>query len=132
MTTQSNSRDSAVLLVGRILLAALFLVSAITKVMAPEAIQGYIASVGLPFPALLFYVTVVFEITAALLLVIGFRIPLVALALAGFSVATALVFHHSLGNPNELAHFLKNLAVAGGLLQLVPARRSLNVAAGRS
>lgn len=58
------------------------------------------------------------EVLGGLLLIAGYRTRLVALALAGFAVATALTFHTALADPNQMFHFLKNLAVAGGLLQV--------------
>jgi putative oxidoreductase len=124
MNPRTTSPANAFVPTGRLLLAALFVVSAITKLAAPSAIQGYIASVGLPFPVILFWGTVLFEVFAGLALAAGYQTRWVALALAAFTVVTAAVFHNALGNPNELAHFLKNLAVAGGLLQLAAASAS--------
>ena len=124
MTPRTTSPSKAFVLTGRLLLAALFVVSGVTKLSAPSAIQGYIASVGLPFPEILFWGTVLFEVFAGLLLAAGYQTRWVALALAAFTVVTAAVFHNALGNPNELAHFLKNLAVAGGLLQVAAAAAS--------
>ena len=54
-----------------------------------------------------------------MLLIAGFQAPSVALALAAFSVATALPFHRDFANQNQVIHFLKNLAIAGGFLDIV-------------
>jgi putative oxidoreductase len=58
------------------------------------------------------------ELGGGLALVLGYRTRIVALLLAAFSVVTALVFHHAIGDQNQMFHLLKNIAVAGGLLQV--------------
>src|SRR5207253_847279 len=100
-------------------LATIFLVSAFGKLAAPGPTQGYIASAGLPLPLLSYVAGVVIELGGGLMLLIGYRTRLAATLLAAFSVISAIVFHHALGDQNQLFHFLKNLAMAGGLLQVV-------------
>ena len=114
MSTSNVNVQPAVAAAGRILLAALFLVSGVQKLFVPGMIQGYIASVGLPFPSLVYVLTVVIEIGAGALLLVGFRTRLMAWILAAFTVAAALIFHRALGDPNQFVHFMKNLAIAGG------------------
>ena len=118
MSTSSLNVQPAVAAAARVLLAALFLVSGVEKVFAPAMIQGYIASAGLPFPPLVYAITVVIEVGAGALLLVGFRTRLMAAVLAAFTVAAALIFHRALGDPNQFVHFLKNLAIAGGLLHV--------------
>jgi putative oxidoreductase len=118
MSTSTVNAQPAVAAAGRVLLAALFLVSGIQKLFVPAMIQGYIASVGLPFPPLVYAITVVIELGAGALLLVGFRTRLVAWVLAAFTVAAALLFHRALGDPNQFAHFMKNLAIAGGLVHI--------------
>jgi putative oxidoreductase len=109
---------NAISLGGRVLLAAIFVLSGLGKIFAPEATQGYIASAGLPFPQLAFVAAVAVEIGGGLLLAVGYKTRLAAIVLAVFSVATALIFHSAVGDQNEFIHLLKNLAIAGGLLQV--------------
>ena len=104
--------------VGRVLLALIFILSGIGKIGAPEATQGYIASVGIPIPTLAFLAAIVAEVGGGALLLVGYRARLVSLLLAAFTVATALLFHSNFGDQNQMIHFLKNLAIAGGLLQV--------------
>ncbi|CAG2142849.1 Inner membrane protein YphA [Cupriavidus yeoncheonensis] len=104
--------------VGRILIAAIFLISGLGKLMAPGATMAYIASLGLPAPLLGFLGALVLELAGAVLLVIGYRTRIVALLLAAYAVVTALIFHHALADQNQMFHFLKNFAMAGGLLQV--------------
>jgi len=106
-------------LVGRILIAAIFLLSGLSKLTAPTATIGYIASAGLPAPTLAYGVALATELGGGLLLVLGYRTRLVAAALAVFAIATALGFHHDFADQNQFTHFFKNLAMAGGLLQVV-------------
>jgi len=119
MNTTIDNKNSVLPFVGRILLAAIFIVSSLGKIAAPEATQGYIASVGLPAPLLGYLAAVAIELGGGLLLLAGYRTRAVALGLAVFSIVSALIFHHALGDQNQLFHFLKNLAMAGGLIQVV-------------
>ena len=122
MNTSTSSPSAAVAalpLIGRLLIATIFLVSAFGKLAAPSGTIGYIASVGLPAPTLAYAAALATELGGGLLLVLGYRTRLVALGLAIFSVVSALFFHNALGDQNQMFHFLKNLAMAGGLLQFV-------------
>jgi putative oxidoreductase len=119
MNTISENKNSVLPLVGRILLAAIFIISGLGKIAAPEATQGYIASVGLPAPLLGYLAAIVIELGGGVLLLAGYRTRVAAAGLAVFSVVSALLFHNALGDQNQLIHFLKNLAMAGGLIQVV-------------
>ena len=103
---------------GRALMATIFLVSGFGKLAAHDATLGYIQSVGLPMPQGAYALAVLVEIGGGLLLLVGYRTRLTALVLAAFSVATAVGFHAQFGDQNQTIHFLKNLAIAGGLLQV--------------
>jgi putative oxidoreductase len=119
MTITSDRSNTVLPLVGRVLLAAIFLVSAFGKLSAPGPTQGFIASVGLPMPVLSYVAAVIIELGGGLMLLTGYRTRLAATMLAAFSVISAFVFHHALGDQNQLFHFLKNLAMAGGLVQVI-------------
>ncbi len=105
-------------LAGRVLLAALFLFFGFGKAADPAGTIGYIGSVGLPFPPAAYAAGVALELGGGLALLLGYRARLAAAALAIFSVVTALAFHSDLADQNQLIHFFKNLALAGGLLQV--------------
>ena len=107
--------------VGRALLGVLFLVSGVQKLFVPDMIQGYIGSVGLPFPSLVYAITIVIEVGAGALLLVGFRTRIMAWILAVFTVAAAFLFHRNFGDPNQAVHFMKNLAITGGLLHVAAA-----------
>jgi putative oxidoreductase len=113
------SQTNSIAAVGRLLLAIVFILSGLGKIASPEATQGYIASAGLPLPLLSYLIAIVMELGGGVLLVFGYRTRIVALALAAFTVSTALVFHNDFADQNQMIHFLKNISIAGGLLQAV-------------
>jgi putative oxidoreductase len=110
--------DTALAAGGRLLIAALFLLSGIGKIAAPAMVQGYIASTGLPAPLIAYLIAIITEVGGGLILAVGFQTRIVALILAAFSLAAALVFHNKLADPNEMIHFWKDIAIVGGLLQV--------------
>ena len=103
--------------VGRVLIAAIFLLSGIAKVSAYADTQSYMAAMGVPGAAL--PLVIAFEIGAAVAIIIGWQTRWVAMALAGFSVVTAVLFHGELGDQTQFIMFMKNIAIAGGFLFLV-------------
>lgn len=115
----STSTSNALPLIGRVGIATIFLLSGISKLTAPAATVGYISSVGLPLPELSLALAVLIEIVGGVALVLGYRTRSVAALLAAFSIVTALVFHCELGDQNQFIHFFKNVAIAGGLLNVV-------------
>ncbi|HTF65127.1 MAG TPA: DoxX family protein [Edaphobacter sp.] len=104
--------------VGRILIAALFLISGLGKIAAPAMMQGIIAGAGLPFPLLALLVAIVIEVVGGILLILGYQSRIVASVMAVFTVAAALGFHRNFADQNAMAHFLKNISITGGLLQI--------------
>ena len=103
---------------GRLLMSLIFILSGVGKLAAPAATIGYIASTGLPLATLGYAAAVIVELGGGLLLLAGYQTRIVAVVLALFSIVTGLVFHHTFGDQNQMIHFMKNLAMAGGLLQV--------------
>ncbi len=104
---------------GRLLLAILFVSAGASKLASPAMTQGYIASHGLPVPLLSYIVAVAIEFGGGLLLIVGYQTRIVAAILAIFTVVTALVFHSNFADQNMMIHFMKNISITGGLLQVV-------------
>ena len=104
---------------GRLLIGVPFAMSGLSKLAAYGATTAMIGAVGLPVPPLAFAVAVAVELGGGLLLIAGFQTRIVAIALAVFSLATALSFHSNFADQNQMIHFLKNVMMAGGLLQVV-------------
>jgi len=105
-------------LAGRTLIALPFLISGIAKIAAPAATLAYIASAGLPLPLASYAIAVAVEVGGSLLLLFGVNTRLVALAMAVFTLATAAAFHTNFADQNQMIHFLKNLMITGGLLNV--------------
>lgn len=115
--------DKHLSLVGRLLLAFLFLPAGIGKLMGFAGTAGYIASKGLPLPELGAVIAIVVEIGGGLALIAGFGTRYAALALALFTLVASYFFHAYWGMPADMARmqqlmFNKNIAVVGGLLLL--------------
>ncbi len=104
--------------VGRLMIGLPFAMSGLGKLASYGATTGMISAVGLPFPPLAFAVAVAVELGGGLLLIAGYRARFVAIALAAFSLATAVSFHNNFADQNEMIHFLKNVMIAGALLQI--------------
>lgn len=115
----TSTPSDAAALAGRLLLSAIFTISGLSKLAAPAATIGYIGSVGLPLAPLGFALAVAVEVLGGFALIAGYRSRLVAAVLAVFTLATALVFHNDLADQNQFIHFFKNIAIVGGLLQVV-------------
>jgi len=103
-------------LLGRLLMSAIFIWSGYDKLIAPGGKQAYFAQLGLPLPAIAWAVTVVVEFIGGLALLIGVQTRLVALVLAVWCIATAIVAHSNFADPNMQIHFMKNVAMAGGFI----------------
>ncbi|MFM2389414.1 MAG: hypothetical protein RLZZ437_969 [Pseudomonadota bacterium] len=106
--------DLAVLL-GRVLIAALFLGGAAQKWISPGQVEGMLAGMGLP--EWLVWPAALFNLLAGLALIAGVQVRLVAWLLAAYCAATS-VFHLIPSDPWQMSIFVKNWAIAGGCLVL--------------
>ncbi len=129
------SRDQPALhATGRILLAVLFVASGVQKIFAFDSVAAWMSSAGLPFASAALVLTIVLEVAGGLAFALGLGARLLAWTLAAFVVVASIVFHAFWSVPadqfgDQLTHFLKNLAIAGGLLMVVacgPGRLSLD------
>ena len=110
-------------LIGRLLLAALFLPAGLSKIGGFDGTVGYIASAGLPMPQLAAVVAIAVEVLAPTALILGWGTRWAALVLALFTLVATLGFHNFWAMPADQAYlqqlmFFKNIAVVGGLLVL--------------
>ena len=101
---------------ARILLALIFVVSGLGKTAAFEATQGYMEAFGIQ--SFFLAPTIAFEILAGIAIMMGYKVRIVALLLASFSIITAAVFHSNFADQIQMIMFLKNVSIAGGLLLL--------------
>ena len=109
------NRD-ALLLLGRIMMAAIFLMGGYGKLMAAAATKAYFVKTGVPLPDIAYWVAVVVELAGGILLLAGLQTRLAAVALAVFCVATALLAHRDFGDRAAMINFNKNIAMTGGYL----------------
>ncbi len=114
---------NAMALIGRVLLALVFLLSGIGKLRGFDGTMAYISSVGLPLAGVLAALALALEIVAGVALILGYRTRWAALALAAFTLVAAFLFHNFWSMPEQAQvmqqiMFLKNLAIAGGLLMV--------------
>jgi putative oxidoreductase len=100
---------------GRVLLGALFAAGAVQKITDPVPTMDLLCGIGLP--ALLVWPAMVFNVLGAFCLWFGIRLGLMALALAAYCMVTS-VFHFIPEDPWQMTIFVKNWAIAGGLLAL--------------
>ena len=103
-------------LIGRILLAVIFIVSGIGKIMDPAPAAGMMAGVGLPSNMALG--VGIFELVAGVLLAIGLMTRLVSIVLFVYVGLTILFFHSAFTDPAQQVNALKNLAIMGGMLMV--------------
>ncbi len=106
----------AAALAGRLLLSALFLHEAWSKLTGYDAALAYMQAFGVP--GQLLPLAIAAELTCGLLILIGYQTRTAAIILAGFCMATAVLFHTRFADRNQLLHFEKDLAIAGGFLVL--------------
>lgn len=116
--------QSQLMLVGRVLLGAIFLIAGTRKLLAVAGAAGYFAKLGFPMPEVMAWVAIVIEIGGALLLIAGWQTRRVAWLLILFvAIATAMAHRFwefdAAQYANQMNHFLKNLALIGGLLYVV-------------
>jgi putative oxidoreductase len=116
--------NNALNLIGRLLIAALFLPAGLAKLSGFEGTVGYIESVGLPLPAVAAAAALALEILGSVALIVGFQTRIVAAVLAVFTLVASIFFHAFWAAAPEQAFvqqllFFKNIGVIGGLLVLV-------------
>lgn len=118
-----NAMQNPLTLIGRLMLAALFLPAGLSKIGGFAGTAGYIASKGLPLPEVGAAIAIAVEVLGGLALILGFGARWAALILAAFTVVAGVFFHNFWALPAEQQMvqqimFMKNIAVAGGLLVL--------------
>ena len=113
-----SSFNDIALLIGRILIAILFLIAAYNKFKGLGGTTGYFTKLGIPGPSAMAPLVATAELAMGVLVLVGFKTRFAALAIAAFVVVAALIAHMNWADGNQLNHFTKNLAIAGGALAL--------------
>ena|SRR5688572_7366009 len=133
-TTAITRQYDGAALVGRILLALLFIISGFAKIGGFDGTAGYIASKGLPMPQVLTALTILVELGGGILLAVGWKARWAALAIAVFTLLAAFLFHNfwTVTGPErmgEFNNFWKNISMVGGMLMVAafgPGRYSVD------
>ncbi|ESY94327.1 DoxX family protein [Mesorhizobium sp. LNHC209A00] len=110
--------NNAIVLTGRVLLSLIFILSGSEKLTDISGTAAYFGMYNLPAPGALAGVSGLVELVGGLAVLAGFQTRIAAFALAAFCVLTALIAHRDWADVNQLIHFQKNLAMAGGFLLL--------------
>jgi putative oxidoreductase len=119
MTLSSKTQDIFAL-IGRALIALLFIPGGFGKIMGFAGTVGYIASKGVPLPEVCAAIAVVVELGFGLLLLVGYQTRWAALGIAIFTLVITFIFHNFWGVPADQVmmqklNFFKNMAIVGGL-----------------
>ena len=134
-----NNLQNPLALVGRVLLALIFVTSGFSKIGGFDGTVGYIASKGLPMASIVAVLTIIIELGGGLAVVFGFMTRWAALALAVFTLLAGVIFHAYWALPAEQVMmqqimFWKNISIAGGFLVLAafgPGAISIDAKRGR-
>ena len=113
--------NHTVMLAGRILLSLVFLIAGYRKLMGVAASAGYFAKLGFPMPEMMVWVAIAIELGGAILLILGWKTRWAAWFLTLFTLIAAFAAHRfwevdPAQYANQMNHFLKNLAIVGGLM----------------
>ncbi len=104
-------------LLGRLLISALFLISAYNKIFSIDGTMGWMEGFGIP--GFLIYPTILLEIILPLFVIVGYKAKISSAVLAIFCLATAFIFHFDFLDQTQTILFLKNIGLAGGFLFIV-------------
>lgn len=112
-TVQQNLVTSG----GRVLLSIIFIIAGFSKIGGYAGTQAYMESMGVP--GMLLPLVILLELGGGLLLLAGWQTRIIAFLLAGFTLLAGLIFHSNFADQMQMILFMKNLAIAGGLLFVV-------------
>lgn len=102
-------------LIGRILISIIFLMAGISKIGNFSGTQDYMAAYGMPLTWLFVAGAIIVEVGGGLSILLGYMSRMGAIALFIFMIPTTLIFHTNFGDQMQVIHFMKNLAIMGGL-----------------
>jgi putative oxidoreductase len=106
-------------LIGRLFYSSLFILYGYMKLVGFSGTVSYMSGQGLPLATLFAALAVIIELGGGLLMLVGFQTRCVALALAIYTLVAAFIAHAHFGDPGQLVHFMKNMAIVGGSLAFV-------------
>ncbi len=108
--------NNASTLIGRSMIAVIFIVAGAGKITGYAGTQGYMESLGVP--GLLLPLVIAVEILGGIAILLGYQTKIAAFLLGGFTILTAIIFHSDFGQQMQMILFMKNLAISGAFLLL--------------
>jgi len=124
MVLNADRNIPKMMLVGRVLIALIFIVSGLSKIPGWDSTVQYLASKGLPWVPVFLFPAIFIEVVGGLSVLLGYKARIGALVLSLYLIPVSLVMHSfwnftGMEFQTQLANFMKNLAIMGGLLQIV-------------
>ncbi len=108
--------NNASTLIGRSMIAIIFIVAGAGKITGYAGTQGYMESLGVP--GLLLPLVIAVEILGGLAVLLGYQTKIAAFLLGGFTLLSAIIFHSDFSQQMEMILFMKNIAITGAFLLL--------------
>jgi putative oxidoreductase len=127
--TMSPAMLASKALIGRVALAAIFIILGFTKIGGFDGMVAYASAYNVPFPEVAIVLAVIIEFVGGIMIAVGWKTRWAAEALAVFLIVTTLFFHTDFSDQMQMTMFLKNLAIFGGVLLLLahgPGKYSLD------
>jgi putative oxidoreductase len=106
------------LLVGRIFVIFIFMKAGFDKISNYSNTLAYMKSFKVPLSDIALIISIIIEIGCSFLILLGYKTRYAAMGLVIFLVIVTPIFHNIFRNPEQMIHFLKNIAIIGGLLQI--------------
>lgn len=122
-------KNPIILLIARILLIIIFLGASFGIITNFAGTQEFVSSLGIPAAAFFLVIALLLKIVGGLSVLLGYKTKLGAILLLIFIIPVTFIVHTKFGDQNQLTHFMKNLAIIGGLLLLIatgPGRYSID------
>ena len=111
-----SAYNDIALLIGRIFVAALFLIACYNKFKGLDGTAAYFTKLGMPAPSVAAPLIATIELALGVLIIVGYQTRCAAIGIALFCIIAALIAHTNFADGNQLNHFLKDFAIAGGAL----------------
>ena len=118
LDAKSSGVQDVALVVARILIASMFIIAAYNKFKGYDGTIAYFTRLGIPAAAMVAPLVELCEVVGAIMLIAGYQTRIVVLALGAFVLVAGALAHNNFADANQLNHFLKNMAIAGGCLAM--------------
>lgn len=118
MNSITPQKTAWLALVGRVFIAAIFIILGFAKISSFAVMSDFAAGNGVPFPDLAIVVAIIVELGGGLMIALGWKTRLAALATFLFLIPVTYYFHTNFADPMQMTMFLKNLSIMGAMLMI--------------